>query len=251
MTPQMMETFIAFEKKNGASVNMIRRFSRAINALYDFLPEDKQLTKDRLVAWRTSLEENNYSSATILNYIKYINRFLDYMGCSDIRFNRGQGKDIAGMTFGYLTAIEPTDKRERKNIIWRCKCQCGNEVELPATRLLVKNTLSCGCLTKEYLQRANKYIDHTSLRQALKDDVKSSNAKSGYTGVREKRDKWQAYITYKGVKYNLGCYLDIKDAIEARAKAKELVQQDALELLEFYEEALKNAPPVPTKRKKI
>lgn len=143
------------------------------------------------------MEEQGYASITILNYVKYINKYLDYVGASDIRFNRGKGKDISGMTFGYLIALEPTDKRDRKDIVWRCQCKCGNIVELPATRLLVGNTLSCGCLLKEHFRRANMYIDNTSLRQALQEKVESVHSVSGYTGVNPKRDKWQAYEILK------------------------------------------------------
>lgn len=130
MTVETMSEFITYTTRQGASENMLRRFSCTVNALYDFLPADKTITKERLISWRKNMEDRGYASMTILNYVKYINRYLDFVGCSDIRFNRGKGKDISGMTFGYLTALEPTDKRNRKDIVWRCQCKCGNAVEL-------------------------------------------------------------------------------------------------------------------------
>lgn len=247
MTAENMDAFVTHAKEQDASENMIRRLAGAVKTLFSFLPEDKTLTKERLLSWRKSMEEQGYASITILNYVKYINRYLDYIGASEIRFNRGKGKDISGMTFGYLTALEPTDKRDRKDIVWRCQCKCGNTVELPATRLLVGNTLSCGCLHREHFRRANKYIDNTSLRQALEEKVESSLSVSGYTGVTPKRDKWQAYITYKGKHYSLGCYANLEDAVKARARGKELVQADAMGLLDFYEEIHKMDIPLPNK----
>lgn len=254
MTSESMERFIASEKEKGASDNMLRRFSCTVRALYEYLPENKTLTKEVLLNWRHSLSENGYASMTVLNYVKYLNRYLDFVGASEIRFNRGKSKDISGMTFGYLTALEPTGAKNRNDIVWRCICKCGKTAELPATRLLLGNTLSCGCLHKEQFQRANKYIDHTSLRQALEEQVTSPRAVSGYTGVTPKRGKWQAYIKYKGRHYALGCYTDIKDAVAARARAKELVQADAMGLLDFYEEIHKSDPALPcraTEPKKI
>jgi len=247
MSPDTMASFVVDAKEKQASENMIRRFSAAVKMLYNYLPEDKAVTKERLLSWRKSMEEQGYASITILNYVKYINKYLDYVGASDIRFNRGKGKDISGMTFGYLTALEPTNKRDRKDIVWRCQCKCGNTVELPATRLLVGNTLSCGCLLKEHFRRANMYIDNTSLRQALEEKVESVHSVSGYTGVTRKRDKWKAYITYKGKHYSLGCYTNLEDAVKARARGKELVQADALGLLDFYEEIHKTDLPLPNK----
>lgn len=173
---------------------------------------------------------------TICNYVKYINRYLDFVGCSEIRFNRGKAKDIAGMTFGNLTAIEPTGAKNRGDIVWKCSCSCGNTIDLPATRLLSGNTSSCGCLQKSHLKKVNKTFANTNLAQVLRDDPISTVAVSGYVGVAPKRDKWQAYIRYKGVNYFLGCYDDMEDAIKARARAKELVIEDATKLLEIYEE---------------
>lgn len=66
------------------------------------------------------------------------------------------------------------------------------------------------------------------------EQVDSDLSASGYTGVTAKRDKWQAYITYKGKRYSLGCYSKIEDAVRARAYAKDMVREDARKLLEAY-----------------
>ena len=247
MTAETIDNFIACNREKGATANLICRLSCATRVLYEHLPEGKTVTKERLLSWRKAMEDKGYASQTILNYVKYINLYLDYVGASDLRFTRGKPKDITGMTFGYLTAIEPTKKRHRKDIVWICKCKCGNIIELPATRMLVGRTLSCGCINKEHLQRANKYIDNTCLRQALEDRVESTRSASGYTGVTRKRGKWQAYITYKGTRYSLGCYTKMEDAVKARARAKQLVQEDALGLLAFYEEIHKEDSALPNK----
>lgn len=75
----------------------------------------------------------------------------------------------------------------------------------------------------------------------------SVHAVSGYTGVTPKRDKWHAYITYKGVYYSLGSYRDIEDAVKARGRAKELVIADAQGLLNFYTELEKSFPQTPSR----
>ena len=48
MTVESMNAFVIHAKEQGASQNMIRRFSSSVKALYAFLPEDKTLTKERL-----------------------------------------------------------------------------------------------------------------------------------------------------------------------------------------------------------
>lgn len=51
----------------------------------------------------------------------------------------------AGQRFGWLVAVEPTDKRSAKSVMWKCKCDCGNVVLVRATSLKCGHTTSCGC----------------------------------------------------------------------------------------------------------
>lgn len=54
-------------------------------------------------------------------------------------------KNIAGQTFGDLTAIEPTERRDHRSVIWKCRCVCGNEVEVSLHRLRAGTVKDCGC----------------------------------------------------------------------------------------------------------
>lgn len=53
--------------------------------------------------------------------------------------------DLTNQQFAFLTAIEPTKKRRGSNIIWRCKCTCGQFTEVAASDLTHFKTKSCGC----------------------------------------------------------------------------------------------------------
>ena len=245
MTSDNIASYVQYEVDRGASEESIRVAKRVTKALFEWLPEDKVITKERLLTWRQDLKEHGYTYQTEQNYVKGINRYLDFMGFSDVRFNRGKPKDLRNREFGFLKAIEPTGAKHRKDIIWRCQCRCGKEVECPATSLLLGNTVSCGCLRGAHFKKANKYIAGTSLRQSIEEQVCSTRSMSGYTGVTVKRGKWKAYIKYKGKDISLGCYDKLEDAVKARAGGKELVQMDAMGLLDFYEELHKEDPALP------
>ena len=63
-------------------------------------------------------------------------------------------KDIVGERFGKLTVVRylRTDvKPYGRTVIWECKCDCGNIVEVSTNALRSGNTKSCGCLTSENL----------------------------------------------------------------------------------------------------
>lgn len=62
----------------------------------------------------------------------------------------GNRVNIAGATFGRLTAITPTDKRAKDGgVIWKCKCECGRLCFVKAAYLTKGHTKSCGCLSRD------------------------------------------------------------------------------------------------------
>lgn len=61
------------------------------------------------------------------------------------RLNGLQSADcLIGMKYGKLTVVEKTEKRQGKNIIWKCECECGNHTYVSGGRLKSGNTKSCG-----------------------------------------------------------------------------------------------------------
>lgn len=58
----------------------------------------------------------------------------------------GKVKDITGIRFGSLVAIEDTKKSDaHRNRIWLCQCDCGNTCEVSGNNLRTGHTQSCGC----------------------------------------------------------------------------------------------------------
>lgn len=56
-------------------------------------------------------------------------------------------KISVGYRFGKLTVIEPTKERNNGYIIWRCRCDCGNDLFLD-TRCIQRGTIQdCGCVS--------------------------------------------------------------------------------------------------------
>ena len=63
-------------------------------------------------------------------------------------------KNLTGTKFGRLLVVSqllPFEKRTK----WECKCDCGNNVIVDASKLLNGHTKSCGCLNKETLKSRN------------------------------------------------------------------------------------------------
>ncbi len=58
---------------------------------------------------------------------------------------------LVGKRFGRLVVLEATDRRMSGDIVWKCKCDCGNITYVATCNLTAKRsfTASCGCMRKE------------------------------------------------------------------------------------------------------
>ena len=67
-------------------------------------------------------------------------------GCYSREQARKNAKELTNMRFGKLIALESTEERINRNIIWKCQCDCGNICYVSSGLLLQGHTKSCGCL---------------------------------------------------------------------------------------------------------
>ncbi len=234
LTESDLERYISEKRALGLSEASAEKYRYYLTNFLKWLPTDKKITKERLIAWRKHLEYSALKKCTVEKYVTHVNSYLRYCGFEDFTVRKSNALNLRNKTFGYLTAIEPTQKRYRQEVIWKCRCKCGKEVEVIANCLTSGNTSSCGCINVDVLRRARKYIDGTDLFSSLNEEATSENNKSGYKGVNFKGDKWTATVTYKKTTYFLGSFSKKEDAISARARAKELIKEDAERLKEEY-----------------
>lgn len=61
-----------------------------------------------------------------------------------------RGNDLTGKRFGKLTVLEPTQQCVRNAVVWRCRCECGNEILVESRRLKPGVIFSCGCEPSAY-----------------------------------------------------------------------------------------------------
>ena len=141
-------------------------------------------------------------------------------------------KDLTGIRFGRLTAIEPIKSDKTRLTVWRCKCDCGNETFVRSHDLLSGNTQSCGCLQKDKVKEL--YVNGTAPSKLKSQKPRITNT-SGVTGVwyDESRGMWAAEIMFQRRKYFLGRFDEIVNATAAREDAEKHIYGP---FLEWYKE---------------
>lgn len=72
--------------------------------------------------------------------------------------------DLVGQRFGKLVAVEMLKKRNKNGrIVYRCKCDCGNEVNVLGNSLVTYHTLSCGCLVSYYNMHIKQLLERKEI----------------------------------------------------------------------------------------
>ncbi len=137
--------------------------------------------------------------------------------------------DLTGKRFGKLSVIAETDNRaDSGSIVWQCKCDCGNIVEISSKRLVNGLAVSCGCYQKEKQKQSMKKLhnrqfkDNTNIDLISKQQANSNNH-SGVRGVHwcSSKNKWIATLSFQKKLVLNKAFSNKKDAIKARKDAEE------------------------------
>ena len=136
-------------------------------------------------------------------------------------------RDLTGCRFGKLVVLHAVSevKEGYGASVWRCRCDCGKEVNVMYFGLVSGNNKSCGCLKEESqknLRERMELVDGTCV-EWLKDRKIRTDNKSGCKGVyKRKSGKYSVTIGFKKRIIYLGTYDSKEEAVEVRKKAERL-----------------------------
>ena len=69
---------------------------------------------------------------------------------------KGKYEDLTGRRFGMLTVVRRGGADGNGKILWVCKCDCGNEVQVNRSSLVHNGRESCGCMQKHRRKRTEE-----------------------------------------------------------------------------------------------
>lgn len=159
---------------------------------------------------------------------------------SENRWNNNK-KNITGLRVGRLVALYPTEKRDYKgSVIWHCRCDCGNEVDVSCDRLIYGHYVSCGCRKREHQITVSDnltFVDNTCLEWLEKRKYRQDNT-SGFRGVvQRKNGNYSVNIGFKQKRYYLGTYETYKEAVDTRIQAEEMIHEGFVRACRRMQEA--------------
>ena len=84
-------------------------------------------------------------------------------GCYNKKILYQRGEDLTNKKFGKLTVQYLLPERIKKERIWHCKCDCGNEIDVRVGALRSGNTSSCGCIKSKNNAKIHSMLQELSL----------------------------------------------------------------------------------------
>lgn len=116
LTEKQIRQFLAAHAGSGCGKNTIQQYQYALSSFYDFLPEDKRISRDTLSRWTDALTEQGYSPRTVCTRLSAVNALLDFLGRRDfqwrLKLERSEA-DAADLTREeYLRLLQEAKRQE-------------------------------------------------------------------------------------------------------------------------------------------
>jgi len=111
--------------------------------------------------------------------------------------------DLVGQKFGRLTVLEYSHNNKHGQTMWKCKCDCGNEIIIQGYSLKSGHSKSCGCYNVERVTERNVkhgdsktrfYQTFISIKRRVYSKVGNDYKDYGGRGIKI---EWKDYIEFK------------------------------------------------------
>ena len=113
--------------------------------------------------------------------------------------NIGRGgknkRELSGKRFGRLLVLYDNGRKDRK-VIWACKCDCGNIVNIKSQRLTSGITTSCGCFHNEYISK-KMWRGYKDISLTFWSSILSAAKKRNYDINISIEYAWKLYLKQK------------------------------------------------------
>lgn len=130
--------------------------------------------------------------------------------------------DLTGHRFGRLLVLYECGRSKEGCVLWKCRCECGNECVVSSDALRKQRTQSCGCLQRDRVRECHTThgldTKHRRLCNSIRQHFKwISDGRSSYQG-------WTIDTRYPNNAQGVANFC--LDLIELQPKMSELYESD-------------------------
>ena len=130
--------------------------------------------------------------------------------------------ELAGQESGRLLVLYECGRSKNGSVLWKCRCECGNECIVRGDRLKNQQTQSCGCLKRDRARECSTIHGLTTKHKRLYDSILGhfkwiSDGRSSYQG-------WTIDTRYPNNAQGVANFC--LDLIELQPKMSEVYESD-------------------------
>lgn len=134
----------------------------------------------------------------------------------------GKKIDLTGQRFGRLLVLYECGRSKDGHVLWKCRCDCGNECVVSSDALRKQLTQSCGCLNRDRVRECKTIHGLNTKHRRLYNSILKhfkwiSDGISGYQG-------WTIDTRYPNNAQGVANFC--LDLIELQPKMSELYESD-------------------------
>lgn len=109
------------------------------------------------------------------------------VSCGHTRVDKRR-HDLTAKRFGRLTVLRTDGKQAGGNLLWHCRCDCGQECDVASNNLKNGHTQSCGCQQSEAQQDVNTRVN--ALKESPNTGRFETNLKAKYFAISNGVKTW-------------------------------------------------------------
>ena len=167
-------------RENGGFKNLTgQKFGRL--TVIELSPEKKGESR---AYWKCLCECGNI---TIVSGKDLQSGHIQSCGCLRLeRLREAVAKDITGLKFGKLTALEIDETYQEKNNIqsrklyWKCKCDCGSIISVDGSHLRQGDIQSCGCVISRGEEKIARLLTEGNIPFEKQKNFETCRFENGY-----------------------------------------------------------------------
>ena len=181
LTIEQIHAFETSLRMNERSKSTIEKYANAVNALYQFLPETKNIDKECLIAWKNKISDV-YSASAVNVMISAVNGFFVFMSWNELKIKQiktqrqiFRNKDRELTKNEYMRLLAEAQRRGNLRLYYLMQTLASTGIRISELRFVTTDALKSGVAIVDCKGKRRTVLIPKKLRKALRrycDDAK-------------------------------------------------------------------------------
>ena len=201
----MINKFERYLRDEERSQSTLEKYMRDVRVFYEYLPEDKEITKEILVSFKQNLTEQQYKTTTINSMLVAINGLLQFLNATSLKVKLfkiqkkafyDEGKEMTKGEYKRLLSCAKENGDKRMFVLMQTIC--GTGIRVSEHKFITVEALIVGKATVNNKGKERVILISKELRKTLLDYCRELGIESGpifitkYGNPMDRSNIWSA-----------------------------------------------------------